>query len=201
MENTNFVDYSLRENHKNSSSSSDTIGDGTNINGGINFPQKGTIIGTSEIPPSVKNYPPLSGFLVSYSRSKSGDSFILREGNNGIGKGKNNSIKLAEHHISNDHAKINVSFDNELNQWRYQIVDLSSTNGTILNGIKLDIYSGQKLKNNDILKIGEYTFLVLIIDLNLLPHEVNQNFVEQQALPELEDYSRLPDSNSTNVGI
>lgn len=166
-----------------------------------NLYNKGTIIGDGESSPSTKNLPPIAGFIVSYSRSLSGDSYVLREGNNSIGFNRTNSIQLSEKHVSSEHAKINVSLDVESNSWLFQIVDLSSANGSYINGKRLDIYSGHRLNHQDKIKIGEYEFLLFIVDLKQLTLRPNEKFIGQKPAPEYQNYGGLMDSNATNVGI
>lgn len=106
----------------------------------------------------------LTGFLVSFSKTEMGEYWDLREGNNPIGSTEDNTIFLAEKHVSSKHANLNISKDAANGSWKYQLVDLSSTNGTELNGQRLGIYTGVEIKNNDIVKIGEYTLMLISVD-------------------------------------
>ena len=128
--------------------------------------RKGTVPGNDDIPikENPKNQNILAGFLVSFSKTEIGEYWEIREGNNSIGNSSDNSIKLNEIHVSGKHANINVSRDSQNNCWKFQIVDLSATNGTELNGEKLPIYSGKEIKNNDKIKIGEYQLLLIAVD-------------------------------------
>ena len=70
-----------------------------------------------------------------------------------IGRKDDNSIVLADQHVSGNHAKIIVRNDSLF------IEDLNSTNGTYLNGNKI---SGKmKLTNKDEIKIGTSVFKIL----------------------------------------
>jgi len=134
---------------------------------GFGTSRKKTIIeGQEELPAkdNPKNVNMLAGFLVSFSRSEIGEYWDLREGNNAIGSAPENNIVLSEKHVSSKHANINISKDVQNNCWKFQIVDLSSTNGTELNGVRMPIYSGTEIKNNDLLKIGEYTLMLFATD-------------------------------------
>ena len=111
-----------------------------------------------------KNLNVLVGFLVTFSKTEIGEYWELREGNNSIGSSAENSIELSEKHVSGKHANLNVSKDASNNSWKFQIVDLSSSNGTELNGSRLPIYSGVELTNNDRIKIGEYTLVLIAAD-------------------------------------
>ncbi len=129
--------------------------------------QKTRVPGNEDIPSreNPKDVNTLAGFLVSFSKSEIGEYWELREGNNSIGSSaQENSVLLAEKHVSGKHANINISKDTQNNSWKLQLVDLSSTNGTELNGNRLPIYSGVEIKNNDKIKIGEYTLVLFVAD-------------------------------------
>lgn len=67
-----------------------------------------------------------------------------------FGREMNNDIVADDKYISGSHFKINKT--NE----EYFIEDLNSTNGTLLNNKQLD--KAEKLKNNDIIGLGEIQF-------------------------------------------
>ena len=115
----------------------------------------------------------LAGFLVSYSKKDTGEFWPLREGNNAIGQSPENDVILGEKHVSAKHANINVSKDSENDRWKFQLVDLSSTNGTELNSQRLPIYSGVEIETNDKLKIGEYVLMLFATDKFL--HQLSKN--------------------------
>ena len=70
-----------------------------------------------------------------------------------IGRKDDNSIVLNEQHVSGKHARIIVRNDSLF------IEDLNSTNGTYLNGTKIN--SKTRLSNKDEIKIGNVVFKVL----------------------------------------
>lgn len=70
-----------------------------------------------------------------------------------IGRKDDNSIVLNEQHVSGKHARIIVRNDSLF------IEDLNSTNGTYLNGTKMN--SKTRLSNKDEIKIGNVVFKVL----------------------------------------
>lgn len=70
-----------------------------------------------------------------------------------IGRKDGNSIVLNEQHVSGEHAKILIK-NNSL-----FIEDLNSTNGTYLNGTKIN--GKKKLSNKDEVKIGNVVFKIL----------------------------------------
>ncbi|MBN1669956.1 MAG: FHA domain-containing protein [Kiritimatiellae bacterium] len=67
-----------------------------------------------------------------------------------IGRAPNNTIQLASTHVSRHHAVI------EMGKNACEIVDLDSTNGTFVNGRKIDRHTTNVLANGAILRIGEY---------------------------------------------
>ncbi|WP_297417697.1 FHA domain-containing protein [Clostridium sp.] len=70
-----------------------------------------------------------------------------------IGRKDGNSIVLSDPHVSGNHAKIIVWNDSLF------IEDLNSTNGTYVNGNKIN--SKMKLVNKDEIKIGTSVFKIL----------------------------------------
>lgn len=127
----------------------------------------------------------LAGFLVSFSKFETGEYWELREGNNGIGTSQENSIILNESHVSGNHAKLNVSKDSKNNKWRFQLVDLSSSNGTFINDDRLGIYTGFDISSNDKIKVGEYELILIPADKFINSLVKNPNFKSLQSF----DYS------------
>ncbi|EKQ50413.1 MULTISPECIES: FHA domain-containing protein [unclassified Clostridium] len=70
-----------------------------------------------------------------------------------IGRKDGNSIVLSDPHVSGNHAKIIVRNDS------LYIEDLNSTNGTYVNGNKIN--NKTKLANKDEIKIGTSVFKIL----------------------------------------
>ena len=143
--------------------------DGTvsNDNVGFGTSKKKTMVeGQEEITSkeNPKNLNVLAGFFVSFSKTEIGEYWDLREGNNSIGSSPENNIILSEKHVSSKHANLNVSKDTQNNSWKFQIVDLSATNGTFVNERRLPIYSGEEIKSQDTLKIGEYSLMLFVTD-------------------------------------
>ena len=79
-----------------------------------------------------------------------------------IGRGNNNDIQIDNLGVSNAHAKIIKNPD------AYTVVDLNSTNGTILNDKKI---KKAKLAPQDILTIGKHTLSITSIDEATVPVE------------------------------
>jgi pSer/pThr/pTyr-binding forkhead associated (FHA) protein len=72
-----------------------------------------------------------------------------------IGRGTNNDIQIDNLGVSKTHAKIIKGPD------AYAVVDLNSTNGTILNAKQI---KKAKLAPQDILTIGKHTLSITSID-------------------------------------
>ena len=72
-----------------------------------------------------------------------------------IGRGSNNDIQIDNLGVSNAHAKIIKDPD------AYMVVDLNSTNGTILNDKQI---KKAKLAPQDTLTIGKHTLTITSID-------------------------------------
>lgn len=159
--------------------------------GGFEASKKKTMVeGQGEITAkeNPKNQNVLAGFLVSFSKTEIGEYWTIREGNNSLGSAQNSDVLLNEKHVSEKHANINVSKDSANNCWKFQLVDLSSTNGTELNGDRLPIYSGTEIKNQDTLKIGEYTLMLFITD--KFVNNLSKSEKLQAAAPEIDYDSR-----------
>ncbi|MCY7352663.1 MAG: FHA domain-containing protein [Cytophagaceae bacterium] len=146
---------------------SDATVPGGQMPAGGGAPRRKTMIeGDDESPANAAAVPQntLAGFLVSFSNTETGEFWALREGNNPIGSSSENDIVLSEQHVSGKHASINVRNDGPNLNWRFQLVDLSSSNGTYLNDERLDIFTGVTMQPNDKLRIGGYEFLLLSAD-------------------------------------
>jgi pSer/pThr/pTyr-binding forkhead associated (FHA) protein len=68
-----------------------------------------------------------------------------------IGRDPSNGISLDNPAVSRFHAKIYK------HEWPFYVEDLKSTNGTVLNGSKLDWKAA--LSNNDKITIGKHTLI------------------------------------------
>ncbi|MDI9878288.1 MULTISPECIES: FHA domain-containing protein [Flectobacillus] len=134
---------------------------------GGNMKSGGTIIAgheddhKSENPEGVNT---LVGFLVSYSKTELGEYWVLREGNNFLGKENDCNIKLNEGTVSSKHATLNITRNEDENKFDVVLIDTASANGTFLNGKKILAYNGIIAKNNDKLRIGNYELKLMIVD-------------------------------------
>lgn len=75
----------------------------------------------------------------------SGDRFTLTESIITIGRHPESNMVLADPNVSRNHAEIRPQGD------RYQVVDLGSTNGTRVNGVRID---KQTLQDGDEITFG-----------------------------------------------
>jgi pSer/pThr/pTyr-binding forkhead associated (FHA) protein len=127
----------------------------------------------------------LVGFLVSYTTSEPGEYWLIREGRNLIGKFADNNIILKLPTVSDRHALLNVRRSKNDNRLMFVIKDENSTNGVFVN--KEDIeYQPRELSDRDIIKIGDYELLLVIIDkitLNLKTLQDLSNIVKELADP------------------
>jgi len=85
--------------------------------------------------------------LVTLDSESEKGAFVLTDRRNTLGRGISNSVLIADHQVSKQHAVI--MGDHEGKFW---IEDLGSRNGVFLNGGKV---SGRtRLKNGDLIKLG-----------------------------------------------
>ncbi|MGM0557710.1 MAG: FHA domain-containing protein [Myxococcota bacterium] len=101
--------------------------------------------------------------LVRVNDNFSGEEFSLSEVENTIGRTDDNFILLSDPSISRRHAKI-IRDGN-----RYTVVDLVSSNGTRLNGRKLD--NSKRLKEGDLVEFGDVEFVFTSGDSQVDPGE------------------------------
>ncbi len=155
-----------------------------NNQGSGNVKGSGTIIAGHEGDHKIDNpesVNTLVGFLVSYSKSEFGEYWVLREGNNFIGKERNCTVKLQEGTVSSDHAILNITRNEEERKFDIVLIDRASANGTFLNGKKILAFNGVIGKNNDKLKVGNYELKLIIVDKyaeNLKKSEAFKGIVE-----------------------
>lgn len=105
--------------------------------------------------------------LVRVNDNFSGEEFSLSEVENTIGRTDDNFILLSDPSISRRHAKI-VRDGN-----RYTVVDLVSSNGTRLNGRKLE--NSKRLKDGDLVQFGDVEFVFTNGDSQIDPNEYASN--------------------------
>lgn len=145
---------------------------GTIISGQENSPADGQL--------SAGN--PVAGFLVSFSKTESGEFWVLREGNNFLGKDHDCTVRLNEVTVSGKHATLNITVNAEENRLDIILIDTASVNGTFLNGKKLLAYNGVVVRDTDKLRIGNYTMKLMIVD------RYAENLHKSEVFKEVLDY-------------
>lgn len=83
-----------------------------------------------------------------------GERHALREGSNTIGRKPENDIVIADPYVSGAHGVIEI----ENNSAHY--TDTGSTNGSFLNGARLEPQQKASLKPGDVLKLGQKEFAI-----------------------------------------
>jgi pSer/pThr/pTyr-binding forkhead associated (FHA) protein len=98
-------------------------------------------------PPGGRSQAPRAGLVVVHSQdpAQQGQRFPCGEEDVTIGREKGNTILVASESASRHHARIFVSGG------AHVLVDLESTNGTLLNGKPV---TEQTLRNGDVLRVG-----------------------------------------------
>lgn len=85
-----------------------------------------------------------------------GTEYSLKQGENTIGRRPTNSIVVADPYTSGSHAVITAENDT------FSLTDVGSTNGTMVNGTRIDANVPQELKDGDELTFGQKAFKFVI---------------------------------------
>ena len=107
-----------------------------------------------------------------------GRQWILSKSEMLIGRGTTSDIFISERSISHTHCKVTLDDDNK----KVLIEDLNSTNGTALNGEKIQAQKCYQLKDQDKIKVGNAIF----------------KYVEESS-PEVMAYKRNQMDDLTNI--
>ncbi len=113
----------------------------------------------------------MGGFLLGpFGRYELGTARVT------IGRQPSNSIVLHAAQVSGQHAEVRPEGGG------YGLVDLGSTNGTLLNGLPIPAHTPQPLHNGDVISIGG---IAISVELALaeLPPTIHANAPAQIALP------------------
>lgn len=121
------------------------------------------------------------GFLVSYSKTASGEHWPIYLGKNSIGSALDNDIPLREKSVSSEHADLNVRRTSDATGQGeiliFKVSDKSSTLGVKVGGIDLVHLGGYKLlSTGEMIDIGNYRLYILCIDTIALNLTVNPDF-------------------------
>lgn len=104
--------------------------------------------------------PGLLGLLWEKEGKRLGSVYPLNEQATDIGRVAGNDIVLYDPKVSEQHARIKLSEEDEEKQ--YVIWDLASTNGVFVNGQKID--SATPLQENDEIKVGDTVVVLKLLD-------------------------------------
>jgi len=89
-----------------------------------------------------------------------GKMFDLQCGNNFIGRDPHCEVPLKSETVSRRHANLKVSYDKH----KFSIIDLGSSNGTIIKPSTILRNSKKSLRSGDEFQTGEILFRLLAID-------------------------------------
>lgn len=146
----------------------------------------GTVIGSSNGSNNYNdNIKKLEAFLVSFSKDGHGEYWPLYLGKNSIGsKSGSNSVFLNEASVSRKHASITIRKHPFNDQMIYELKDLGSSTGTYLNQKDHTEYDDMLLKNEDKIRIGNYSLIFLVVNNRELNMGKEEAFQEK-----IKDYS------------
>lgn len=86
--------------------------------------------------------------------SESGTKFTLESGENRVGRSPENEIHLVSEKVSRLHAKLVVS------EGKLEVVDLGSTNGSFVNGARLEKKERVTMQPDDEIRFGDRIFYI-----------------------------------------
>ncbi|MCI0675724.1 MAG: FHA domain-containing protein [Phycisphaerales bacterium] len=102
------------------------------------------------------NEPPLAApHLVVLEGPDTGKQIALRSGTTSIGRAEDSDLVLDTPHASRHHARV------ILRDEQYEIEDLNSRNGVIINGRKLDPQTASTLSHGDAIRIADQVIVFL----------------------------------------
>src|SRR5437016_6391974 len=78
-----------------------------------------------------------------------------------LGRALEADVRVNDPQVSRQHAKVNAEIDAKSQQTRYCLTDLSSRNGTFLNGRRV---VHEKLSNGDKITVGEHILRFDLLD-------------------------------------
>ena len=129
---------------------------------------------------------PILGFLYSISRTLTGEFWPLQQGRNSLGLAPTSDVILPEITVSSTHAFLTIQQNTSTGQIKAYIRDAESTNGTKLNGDTIFLETVQ-CNTGDIITIGNYDLLFILIDAASAGLSLSKNFVYAPLEEETED--------------
>jgi len=126
----------------------------------------------AEASTSILEVAPVQPFLAVEKGKDLGREFVLQEGENGVGRGIDNDVILADVAVSRRHLKISLKAGD------LQLRDLGSGNGTLVNGEKV---ANATLVDGDRIELGETILIVRAPDAAPLdaPYEVPEEATDE----------------------
>jgi hypothetical protein len=101
----------------------------------------------------------LTGFLYSFQEDTYGKHWVLHEGENLVGRAETNvkcDVPVAHGTTSTRHATIRC------NDMQVSIQDMKSTNGTYVNGRRIDPNTPTPINDGDKVRFGGYTVHLML---------------------------------------
>lgn len=136
---------------------------------------------------------PIVGFLYSISRTAIGEYWPLQIGRNTIGKSGDCDIVLAEGTVSANHAVIVIRQGK--NGIIAAIKDPESTNGTFINGERID-FEAEECHNGDVITIGNnYQLLFILVDASQYGLATNKDFIHVEVDTDDDSEDKIPSFN------
>jgi diguanylate cyclase (GGDEF)-like protein len=118
--------------------------------------------------------------LVVLQGAEIGRDFRMRRGPTIIGRDIGAAIRLADDHVSREHARIECLWDSVTQATTYRIVDLGSTNHTFVNRGRVE---NAELREGDKIQIGDTVLkFVLLDDVEARFHEEVRNRISYDQL-------------------
>lgn len=143
---------------------------------------------------------PVVGFLYSISRTRFGEFWPILLGKNTIGQSADSDIQLPEGTVSAYHAVLLTRQGKD--GLIAAIKDDQSTNGTMINGQRLD-FGAEECHDGDIITVGNnYEFVLVLIDAEKRGLKIAEQFIPVEEETEDDDFEDIdPFSNgSTRPG-
>ncbi len=122
-------------------------------------PQAGLVAGRLDGPADPQPQRPLGGFIYSFQDDARGKHWVIFEGENLIGRAETNvncEVPIAHGTTSTRHATIRCA------NGQFTLQDMKSTNGTYVNGRRLEPNSPTQLTDGDKVRFGGYTVNLVI---------------------------------------
>jgi pSer/pThr/pTyr-binding forkhead associated (FHA) protein len=101
----------------------------------------------------------LFGFLVTFHSDLQGTFGVILSGHTQVGREAHDGIMILDKRVSACHASLYVDPDTE----QVFVEDEGSTNGTLVNEVRLSPGERRELKDNDYVRFGSIMFIVKLL--------------------------------------